>query len=199
MDINILASGDIRNVVKTIGHLPSSYSQFVDVTMNDRDIDIVARNAIILLIALVVDDIDEAIDCIIHVWYSVLIRKSDLSILQQRVRPLVENVCEKIQGKPPHILLGKTWTFGQRSLRLVLERSAWDCLLLSMSIPEGVTAEKANQIRTTITLAESRKDYRDRHLFFQSPSRRIAINRFLGDGLLLPFGSQRHDFQEPNP
>jgi hypothetical protein len=167
--------------------------------MNDRDLDIVTRNAIMLLIALVVDNIDEAVDCIVHVWYSVLIRKSDLNILQQRIRPLIESVCENIKSKASSSRLGKTWTFGQRSLRLVLEKSSWDSLLSSMNIPEGLTAEQANQIRTAVTLNESRKDYRDRHLLFQSPSHRIAKNRFQRDGLLLPFGSRRYDFREPNP
>lgn len=194
-----IASGDLRNVVKTVAMIPSTYNQSVEVTMNDRDLDIVARNAIMLLIALVVDNVDEAVECIIHVWYSALIRKSDLNILQQRIRPLIASVCEQIKSKAASSLLGKTWTFGQRSVRLVLEKSSWDRLLLSMNIPEGLTAEQANQIRTTVTLAESRKDYRDRHLFSQSPSRRIAKNRFRDDGLLLPFGSPRYDFQEPNP
>jgi len=195
----VVASGDLRNVVKTIAQIPRSYNQSVDVTMNDRDLDVVARNAIMLLIALVVDNIDEAIDCMIHVWYSALIRRSDLNILQQQIRPLIESVCEKIQNKEPGGLLGKTWTFGQRSLRLVLKKSSWDSLLFFMNIPDGLTAERASQIRTAVTLAKCRKDYRDRHLLFQSPSHRIARNRFCGDGLLLPFGSRRYDFREPNP
>ena len=194
-----VASGDLRNVAKTIAQIPSSYNQPVGITLNDRDLDIVARNAIMLLIALVVENINEAVDCIIHVWYSTLIRKSDLNILQQRVRPLIESVCEKIKNKVPECRLGKTWTFGQHSLRLVLEKSSWDSILLYMTIPEGLTAERANQLRTNVVLAESRKDYRDRNLLFQTPSHRIAKQRFWEDGLLLPFGSRRDEFQEPNP
>ena len=167
--------------------------------MNDRDLDIVARNAIMLLIALVVDNIDEVVDRIIHVWYSALIRKSDLNILQQRIRPLIESVCEKIKSKVPESYLGKTWTFGQRSLRLVLRKSSWDSLLVFMTVPEGLTAERAKQIRTAVTLSESRKDYRDRNLLLQTPSHRIAKNRFWEEGLLLPFGSRRYEFREPNP
>lgn len=194
-----VAAGDLRNVAKTIGQIPSSYNQPVGVTINDRDLDVVARNVIMLLIAFVVDDIDEAVDCMIHVWYSALIRKSDLNILQQRIRPLIESVCERIKNKLPDTRLGKTWTFGQRSLRLVLGKSSWDSLLFFMDVPEGLTAERAIQIRTAVTLAESRRDYRDRNLLLQTPSRRIAKNQFWGDGLLLPFGSRRHEFREPNP
>lgn len=194
-----IASGDFRNVVKTIALLPKSYNQPVGITMNDLDLDIVARNVIMLLIALTVDNIDEAADCIIHIWYSALIRKSDLDILQQRVRPLIEDVCEKIKSKLPSAILAKTWTFGQRSMRLVLKRSSWDNMLFYMSIPEGLTVQRANQIRIAVTLAESRKDYRDRHLLLQSRSHRIAKNRYWADGLLLPFGSPRYEFKEPNP
>jgi hypothetical protein len=147
----------------------------------------------------VVDDVDQAVDCIIHIWYSALIRKSDLDILQQQIRPLIESVCEKTKDKTPSSLLAKVWTFGQRSLRLVLEKASWDRLLSFMDVPAGLTVERAQQIRTSVTLAEPRKDYRDRHLLLQSSSRRIAKKRFWEEGLLLPFGAPRSDFQVPNP
>ncbi len=193
------ASGDLRNIVTTIAGLPSSYSQPVEITINDKDLDIVARNAIMLLIVLIVDNTELAVDCIIHIWYSALIRKSDLDILQQQIRPLIEDVCGKIKDKAPGSVMAKTWQFGQRSLRLVLEKSSWHRLLSFAAIPKGLTAEEANLVRRTVTLAESRKDYRDRHFLFQAPSVRIAKQRFREDGLLLPFGCQRDEFREPNP
>ncbi|KAL7909005.1 hypothetical protein GGI35DRAFT_493828 [Trichoderma velutinum] len=199
MNLLFAASGDLRNVVKTIAQVPASYNKPIEFTINDHDPDVVARNAMILLIALVSDNIDEAVDCIIHVWYSALIRKSDLDMIQQKVLPLVQSTCEKIKDKTPDNLLGKTWRFGKRSLRLVLRKAVWDRLLTYMNIPEGLTAEQASRIRTAVTLDKSRKDYLDLHLLFQSPSRRVAKHRFRQDGLLLPFGAPRHEFQEPNP
>jgi hypothetical protein len=159
----------------------------------------VVRNAIILLIALVVVNIDEAVECIIHVWYSALIRKSDLDVLQQRIRPLIENVGENIKSRTSDNLLAKTWIFDQRSLRLVLDKSSFEKLFLFTDIPQGLTVEQAKQLRTRGTLAESRKDYRDRHLLFQLPSRRLPLVRFREEGLLLPFGAPRLEFQDPNP
>lgn len=135
----------------------------------------------------------------IHVWYSALIRNADLNILQQQIRPLVLKVCEKINSKAPDRLLGKTWTCGDRSLRLVLTKSSWDSLLLYMNVPQGLTVDRASRTRTTVTLAESRKDCRDRHLILQSPVHRVAKDRFWRDGLLLPFGSRRDEICEPNP
>jgi hypothetical protein len=104
---NDVASGDLRNVVKTIAQVPDGYTMPIEVTINDNDLDVVARNAIILLIALVSDNADEAVDCIIHVWYSALIRKSDLDMLQQKVRPLIESACEKIKDKDMNSLAGE--------------------------------------------------------------------------------------------
>lgn len=152
-----------------------------------------------LLIALVVDNIDEAVESMIHIWYSSLIRKSDLDTLEKRICPLIEDVCQKIKDKSPTSLLGKTWKFKQRSLRLVLMKSSWNTVLSLTRVPEGLTADRANDTRTSVTLAKSRRDYRDRHLFVLSPSHRIAKNQFWVDGLLLPLGHPLHDFEVPNP
>ncbi|KAH6968167.1 hypothetical protein DER45DRAFT_495904, partial [Fusarium avenaceum] len=199
--LNLLfaASGDLRNVIKTISQLPEGHDKPLHITMNDIDFDIVARNVIMLLIALTCKDQDAAIDCIIHVWYSAFIRKSDLDIIQQRVRPLIADICEEHKDKPADGSIFTKWEFGQRSLELDLQKSAWDKLLLFTEIPEGLTTEKANEIRKATTLAESRKDYRDRHFLFLSSSRRVATQQFREDGILQPFGSQRAEFSEPNP
>lgn len=128
--------------MKTITELPRNYECSLEITINDRDFDIVARNLILLLVALVVEESDSAIDCIIHVWYSALVRESDLSILQERIRPLIQEVCEKIRSRSPGTLQAKTWTFGNRSLRVVLEQSLWAQLLSFFTKPAGLTAEK---------------------------------------------------------
>lgn len=193
------ASGDLRNVVKTIAQVPASYTKPIEITINDNDLDVVARNAIILLIALIADNMDEAVDCIIHVWYSALIRKSDLEMLRQDILPLIKSVCDKFKDDNPGDLIRQTWSLRKRSLTLVLPKSSWDRLLAYMNIPEGLTAERASRVRMAVTLEKSRKDYLDEHLLFQSPSRRVAKHRFRQDGLLLPFGAPRHEFQEPNP
>lgn len=127
-----------------------------------------------LLIVLTAEDQDAAIDCIIHVWYSALIRKSDLDIIQQRIRPFIADIYEEHKDKPADGSIFTKWEFGQKSLKLDLHKSAWDKLSLFTEVTEGLTAEKANDIRTATTLAESRKDYRDRHFLFLAPFRRVA-------------------------
>lgn len=53
MDFKILcaASGDLRNVVKTVCGLPDGYGGKCTFVMNDFDLDIVARNIMLFLIA----------------------------------------------------------------------------------------------------------------------------------------------------
>nr|CEG05156.1 unnamed protein product [Fusarium clavum] len=128
------ASGDLRNLLTTMAQLPSSYKQQISITMNDRDLDIVARNVVMLLIALTAEEHDDTIDCMIHVWYSAFIRESDHQLLNLRVRPLIEGVCNKIRDKPSNTILGKTWKFGLSSFRLVLEKVSWDKLLTFLEL-----------------------------------------------------------------
>jgi hypothetical protein len=53
-----------------------------------------------------------------------------------------------------------------------------------MDTVPGLDGEKAKQIRQTVTLADSRRDYGDRHLLFHSPSHQIAKHCFWEDGKL---------------
>jgi hypothetical protein len=96
-----IASGDLRNIVKTIACLPTSFTQSTDLYINDRDLDIVARNLILLLIGLIVEEDNEAVECMIHVWYSAFLRECDMAILRDRVRPLVEDVGRRRLSQDP--------------------------------------------------------------------------------------------------
>ncbi|KEY73762.1 hypothetical protein S7711_03071 [Stachybotrys chartarum IBT 7711] len=200
-DVSLLfaASGDLRNVIKTISQVPESYKKSISLTINDRDIDIVARNVIMLLIALFVNDPNEAVLCIIHVWYSSLLRKSDLAMLQGLIRPLLQAVCDSIKDKGEDAVMAKTWSSEGRELRVVLTKSSWDRLVSFLDVPAGLTVERATRIRTEVTLAESRRDFVDRHMCCQPTHHRVPLRRFREDGLLLPFGYPRHEFVTPNP
>ncbi|KYG40502.1 hypothetical protein M433DRAFT_116968 [Acidomyces richmondensis BFW] len=200
-DLHLLfaASGDIRNLAMTISCLPTVYRKTVNITLNDWDLDVVARNIIMLLTALAIDDAENALDCMLHVWYSAQLTKSHMGLLESTVRPLIQEVCTKISGKPDSTLLAKTWRFGNRSLRVVLPKSSWESVLSHLSIPEGLTSSKAQDIRVRVTLAEQRVDYLDRHLFSLPPASRMGMVKYRTDGILLPFGHPRSEFTVPNP
>lgn len=185
-------------MVKTLAELPTAYTGQCEVVINDRDFDIVARNTILLLITLHFSA-DSAPLTMLHVWYSALIRAQMLRAIQEEIRPLIQDVCAKIAGKPAGSLQAKKWTYGTRSLRLVLEKEEWNRLLSYFEVPNGLSPTQARAIRTMITLAPKRRDYLDRWLYALPPARRVGAMKFREDGILLPFGSCRRDFDTPNP
>lgn len=167
--------------------------------MNDRDGDIVGRNVIMLLLVLTEDDAVVATENIIHLWYSAFIPQSLQDVLKGKIYELVQGICSKIEGKSSDAILAKTWTFGSRSLRLVLTKEQWFNILSSLEPPPDLTVERAREIRRNITLADQRLDFRERKYFAQSPGHRASAQKFREDGVLLPFGTSRASFTIPNP
>jgi hypothetical protein len=193
-----------------VGHLPSSYKSKVDLTINDLDFEVVARNAILLLFVLsrleevhTVDEIADAAiaEALIHLWYSAFVTAELESSLRTRVLPFIVEVCDKTRSEKSHTMISETWNFAfGRTVRLVLRRDQWVQLSEYFVIPGNLSQEVAYGIRTATTLAPERVDYRDRWYYKDStPSVRVAKQRFREDGLLLPFGNRRTGFDVPNP
>ncbi|KAL4953336.1 hypothetical protein BDW69DRAFT_194896 [Aspergillus filifer] len=191
------ASGDLRNIVKTIAELPCEYKGSIEVTINDRDSDIVNRNIILLLIALMIEDKMKAVDCMLNLWYSAFIRETDLNVLQQKIRPLVKNVWDTVKQGPPFGIYEKVQPLGDCSVAVYLEKELWERLLSSFEVPAGLTTKRAQAIHLRGMHNNARKDYRNRFLWRQSTSHQLAYNRFWQDGLLLPVGSPLMEFCNP--
>ncbi|EEP78509.1 predicted protein [Uncinocarpus reesii 1704] len=192
------ASGDLRNLMKTVAALPESYTGTLNVTFNDLDFDIVARNVVFLLTALTLPT-EKATPIILHLWYSALIPAEILTILDKEVLPLIDDVCKKISTKPVESLQAKTWKCGERSLHLVLQKHRWVEIRNSFTVPKGLSLDKARSVRKAITMAPARVDNLHRGLFSQPPFRRVSKIKFRENGILLPFGSCRARFDTPNP
>ncbi|KAH8787232.1 hypothetical protein BGZ57DRAFT_939940 [Hyaloscypha finlandica] len=67
------ASGDLRNVAKTLTQLLDQYTGQREVVINDKGFDIVARNATLLLAAILCLP-EKALEVILHIWYSKSVR-----------------------------------------------------------------------------------------------------------------------------
>jgi Domain of unknown function (DUF4470) len=205
-----IASGDLRNVVKTLADLPPTFVGRVSTTINDREFQVVARNAYLLLFALsmqhVGDDLEplgmqNMAEALIHLWYSAFIPTVVLSRFRAHVMPMVEEVCGRIHNREEDALLGKTWEFPSgATLRMVLKKNEWIALKELLDASRDLSQENARQIRAAVCLAPEREDYRHRWYFKdETPFMRIAKQRFREDGLLLPFGHPRNNFTMPNP
>jgi hypothetical protein len=198
------ASGDLRNVIKTVADLPDTYNQKLTIIVSDGDFDITARNVILLLLlTLESDDVgrDQIVDCMIHVWYSAFLRQSDLELLQTHVRPMVQTVVNNIRHKEPSALMRKSWVNAQsgRVISVALQRAEWEKLLLYFEHPAQMSWEVASVLRRTITEAPLQKDNRECGLFMKRPRHRVPLVRFIKEGILLPFSASRQDFRVPNP
>jgi hypothetical protein len=166
--------------------------------INDRDFDIVARNVILLLTALHFCPMD-AVPMILHLWYSALIPEEMYRTLQDNILPLIQEVCVKVQDKPAASLQAKTWKYETRSLRVVLQKEQWDRLPSYVEVPSGLSAAQAQQTRMATMLAPERRDYIDRTMHTRPPAWRVGMTKFRKEGILLPFGSPRAEFNTPNP
>ncbi len=200
-DMNLLfaASGDIRNAVKSIvDGLSYGYDGRCTLVINDINFMVVARNAILLFVALSLEP-DEAVPIMIHIWYSALLPHAMIDTLRHMVLGRFAEVCEKIKDKPSTSLQAKTFYFGRGSLRLVLKKHQWDELKDYFNVPPGLTQEDAQAIRRRVMLAPERVDYLHRALCNQPPAIRVATVTFREDGILLPHGASRGTFDTPNP
>jgi hypothetical protein len=120
----------LRNTVKTISELPEPFTRRIEVTLNDREFYIVARNAILLLFSLTALEVTSIspdsfthAEALIHLWYSASLPSDILLQLLSRVKPLFTDVCEQISAKGDEETVEKTWNFPHhRSLRLVLRK-----------------------------------------------------------------------------
>jgi hypothetical protein len=97
------------------------------------------------------------------------------------------------------VFLSKTWTFGERSFRLILKKDEWNSLLSCFEVPDGLSLSEAQAVRESVALADERRDFTDRSLFQQPPAWRVCRMRFRKDGLQLPLGVSRQQFDTPNP
>ena len=185
-------------MVKTLFNIPPAYSGQCELVINDKEFDIVARNAILLLTALHLDA-DTATPIMLHLWYSATIPAQMLQDLQKIILPLIQEVYDKIRSRSAGSLQAKRWTYGTRSLRLVLRKEDWGRLLSFFEVPDGLSVAEALALRTSITMAPERKDFVDRALYHMPKAQRVATMKFRQEGILLPFGSPLHEFNTPNP
>ncbi|EAS27817.3 uncharacterized protein CIMG_09021 [Coccidioides immitis RS] len=198
-DLSVLsaASGDIRNVVKTIVDVPNTYTGALTFVVNDSNFDVVARNAILLLTAFNFPP-EEATPIMLHLWYSAFIPAEILEAVQEKLLPLVDHVCRKIR-KRPNNEFSMIWRRGQCSLRLVLQKGKWFRLRQFFKVPDNMSVQNAMGIRQDTTMAIHKLDSAQRVYYSNPPFWRVSKLKFREDGIVLPFGSCRAKFNTPNP
>ncbi|PGH12477.1 hypothetical protein AJ79_04221 [Helicocarpus griseus UAMH5409] len=178
--LGIFASVDLRDVIETIASLPDEYRGHIHFDINDSNETAVARNLMMLLLAL----------CMLHLWYSAFLPDELMESIRNTIFPAIQTALDS--GTE-----GGNWSKGNVTLRAELSTSDLNNILASLTETPASFADAVVQ-RKNVTFAESSKDFRDRAYVSFPQSRRLAQQKYWKEGLLLPFGASTKDFKNPN-
>jgi hypothetical protein len=181
------ASGDLRNVMRTINALPSDFTGSLKVLINDREPHTISRNLALLIILGTAPDEALAADMALHYWYSAFQPAEYRSHIATRVLRFLMHIT-KSQESPCELTPCST-------VSSALSRETIKILTgcFSSSSMSDVQSEY-DRVRN----APSRRDYRDRMYANLRPSHRVAFQEYRRFGILLPFGTVNAHFNEPN-
>lgn len=194
----MLASGDLRNFVKTIAFLPDGYTGSLRVDINDKDELVAARNFIILLVAFTFPP-EKASNMILHLWYSAFLPELMVSSLREDILPLTKDLTPFNQeDSSGHIMQGR-WLCNNSTLNANLPQRTWDQVVSCCSGVSNISYDDAVGRMRFVTLGHGRRDFRDRAALRLPPSWRLSELKFRKDGVLLPFGASNKVFNTPNP
>ncbi|KAG8952322.1 hypothetical protein FRC04_004750 [Tulasnella sp. 424] len=187
------ASGDLRNVVKTINGLPSDYSGKCTLVVNDFHPLVAVRNLILLCILLSPSEPSEEIvaEVVVHALYS-----SKLTLAQDGLLQSWINYADEVeQGRPGNHTCQTTFSSHCR-LEWAYPPEV-GALLKSIRLADYPTI-KAEADRRRIMLAPERIDYRERYYTSLRPRHRVGFAHFRETGVLLPFGQPTDSFCNAN-
>ncbi|KAH6906689.1 hypothetical protein BKA70DRAFT_1286599 [Coprinopsis sp. MPI-PUGE-AT-0042] len=171
-DYNLLfaASGDLRNVIKTVNNLPRT------------SLELCCRNLTLLLILSTVSDDALAADVALHFWFSVFLPEEYRSHSSQ----------EPFRLTPSSTLTVTPNTRGPLGSQITE-------VLKSYQQPAKFAAEDAIQEIHRRREDPQWNDFRETRLYFRlRPSHRVAFRKARHTGLVLPFGASSKAFKAPN-
>jgi len=183
-----VASGDIRNIIRTVNGLPADYSGELNILLNDREPIIVLRNIVLLQLLGSIPDHVRAAEIALHYWYSAFVPFEYSLQMQAAMRDLMEQM-----GRDMTLFsaLGSRATLSGEVIPDVLAE------LISMIRSLYQIGDASNELHR-VRFAPSRKDFLHRHYCRLEPSHRLAFLEFRRFGLVLPFGAENGHFNTPN-
>ena len=181
---DLLASGDLRHVVRTINSLPSNYLGNLHILVNDANPAVICRNIVLLLILGTISDEVIAADAALHFWYSAFIPAEYLAQISEALVSFLRYESRIFPLGPHSTVSG--W----------LSTQAKQCLIHFISSP--ISVRDAQDEYARVRNAPSRRDFRDRMYMGLRPSHRVAFQEYRRSGIVLPFGAAKAQFNCPN-
>lgn len=188
-----IASGDLRNMIKTLNGIPLDYSGKCTLVINDFHPQVAIRN--VLLLCMLLDpsgpSVELTAEAVLHTLYSA----SLTSAQSELVGKWIERASKFAQADPDifHGAMNFTssasveWWY-PRQVAILLRRIK----AASYSKVQGETDRRRNMMNP------QRIDYRERYYQSLRPRHRVGYTHWLDTGVLLPFGQPVDAFKKPN-
>ncbi|KAF8074568.1 hypothetical protein FPV67DRAFT_587451 [Lyophyllum atratum] len=182
------ASGDIRNLVRTVNGLPDAYQGKCDILFNDWNPLVVGHNLVVLWALLNPQlSIDDAAELALHIMYS--------SSLTYNMSAFLSKFMDVLDGLP----LSRDTTLPIRGRgKLHVELASVDLRVTKEMLRSRYGIRAASHAYSKIMCNRKREDYTDRHLTGLEPSHRLAFSHYRSSGILGPFSLDLSHFEEPN-
>ncbi|TFK68726.1 hypothetical protein BDN72DRAFT_841402 [Pluteus cervinus] len=185
------ASGDIRNLIKTVNGLPENYRGKCDIYFNDKE-PLVTNHNLVALFALLNPDIplDRAVDLAIHLTYSSALTPAMARDFYQCITAIYAN--------PPSSLCwsGELPTRGLGKLRFT--QLTTDTLDILQTYLSNYPLRDALQGMREIMMSPQRVDYRHKHMLVLKSEHRLPYEYYRNMGIISPFSVDTTTFTEPN-
>ncbi|KAI0067092.1 hypothetical protein BV25DRAFT_1868112 [Artomyces pyxidatus] len=184
------ASGDLRNVIRSVNELPSDYTGELTILLNDRQPFVVLRNVLLLLVLGKVADKSRAADLALHFWYSAYVPMEYHIQMVTVILELLESAPASEDGRFGSDL-------GDRSSISGILRDSVRKLLGAIMLSTYEIQDVSKEI-SRVRFAPDSVDRHHRRYCRLEPSHRLSLLEFRRFGLLLPFGARNDHFNHPN-
>ncbi|KAF9543453.1 hypothetical protein CPC08DRAFT_823704 [Agrocybe pediades] len=192
-DFNLayVASGDLRNVVRTVNELPEDYSGKLTIVLNDREPIITLRNVLLLMVLGADKKNIEAADTALHLWASAYIQASHRLNIDKSLLELTQAI--KRDGTHIQLRLGDN-----SDLSLTTESDDFLETTRSYTREAELDLDQANAELRRIRFEPTRRDRHHRNYLRLNPSHRLACLEYRRFGIVLPFGAANNNFNTAN-
>lgn len=208
-------SSDLRNVFTTLNALPNGFSKQCTVVTTNNEDQVTART-VVLVLALILLDEDQAAIFMLHAWYSSRLTPAMRFVLRDSIASELEKVVAGITTNDGS-LVHKSWPLRETTVSVNLTKRQWIFTLklvqTEWSVEEIESKRRSvsldilreQQIEWSVDETEPERILRERRdgcewlYYHQSPSMRLGLHKFRDSGVLLPFGHYDGDFTEANP
>ncbi|KAG8905178.1 hypothetical protein FRC01_008440, partial [Tulasnella sp. 417] len=188
-----LASGDPRNVIKTLNGLPLDYSGRCTLVVNDYHPQVAIRNLVIL--GMLLDPsgppIELAAEAVLHTLYSTSLTSSQYGMVEKWME-----LVGKFGQRRSQPFNGKLEFNSDAALAWWYPEQVASLLHLIKAASYSKVQGEADRRR--VMISPQRLDYRETYFIKLRPRHRIAYSHWLDTGILLPFGQPVDSFDKPN-